>query len=393
MLRSGKTVNSVTGDPRGSLSPDADRRATPFDDGASGLLGITGLLFLVGVGYLLWGMWSGAFADPNWNTTYAHADRLRSLSNISLCGSIMWWALSISVVLFLFLFYHESYSGYSLLAGALFMQLGVPYITKLLYKNDQQSATLATQQIFTLLSAQSWVIGAPGAVLTLVSMFRATVSGLEDAKAKRSRMQFGQKAIRDNKPRNVMLGACWNLPFCKEAIRKTCPIYVKKSGPCWRNRRGCMCDQSVILIATSPNWKHNVSATVDKLDAKFGRVPTTEMPPQPQLSKEAKVERCRNCVIYNYHQEQKYKLVVGIVAVATIGSLALYSSLLLNAIGSLFMGANTLIGRFSTGTHVAALYPDGAPASVEWLILISVLLVVVAKVLQFAEFICFKLKM
>jgi hypothetical protein len=391
--RSGKTINGlVQGDPNKPTGPDIDRRATVFDDAASGILAITGLLFLVGVGYLLWGMWSGAFADPNWTTTYDHGDRLRALQNISLCGTVMWWAISISIVLFLFLFYHEDYSGYALLAGALIMQLGIPYATKLIYGSDQQHPTMATDLIFQLLSSQSWVIGIPGGALTLFSMFKATVSGLEEAKVKRSTMQFGQKAIRDNKPRNMFLGPCWNLPFCKDSIRGKCPIYIKKSGPCWRNKRGCMCDQTILLIAQAPNWKQNVNATVGKLEGKFGGSSMPELPPQPQLSRQAKIERCRQCVIFNYHQEQKYKLAVGIVLTATLGTVVLLNSQLLNGIGALFMGANALIGRFSTGTHAAPLYPNGAPASVEWLILISVLLVVVAKVLQTAEYVCFKLK-
>ncbi len=390
--RGGKTINGVvTGDPN-KPGPDVDRRATPFDDAASGLLAIAGLIFLAGVVYLLWGMWSGAFADPNWSHTYSHQDRARALSNISLCETVMWWTVSIAIVLFLFLFYHEDYSGYSLLAGALFLQLAIPYITQVLYSNTSEAKTTATSLIFQILSSQSWVLGVPGALLTLFSIFRATVSGLEDAKVKRANLQFGQKALKDHKPRNTFLGPCWNLPYCKDNIRAKCPIFVKKSGPCWRNKRGCMCDQTILLIAQAPNWKQNVSATLGKLEGKTDLGVMPELPPQPQLSKQAKIERCRQCVIFNYHQEQKYQLVVGLVLTATVVGLVFYNAQLLDGIGGLFMGANALIGRFSTGTNASPLYPHGAPPFVEWLILVSVMLVVVAKILQLAEYVCFRLK-
>jgi len=389
----GKTINSAYGGqsnkPEG---PDVDRRATPLDDPASGLFAICSIVFLVGLGYLLWGMWSGAFASPNWTTVYTHDDRARAFANISLAGNIMWWVLSIATLMFLFLFYHEEYCGYSLLAGGIFLQVAVPYITTALYGFMNLVPSGATTNIFGLLQAQSWVIGIPGLILTLFNIYRATVSGLEEAKVKRKHLQFGQKAINDPKPRSQFLGPCWNLPYCKDSIRGKCPIYIKKQGPCWRNKRGCMCDQTILLLASAPNWKQNVAATVDKLDGKIGGRVMPELPPQPQLSHAAKVERCRQCVIFNLHQEQKYKLVVGVVLAGTLGSVIFYNSQLLNGIGYFFTSANLLIGRFSTSTTVTPLYPHGAPPLVEWAILVAAVLVVIANILQVAEWWCFKLK-
>jgi hypothetical protein len=373
--------------------PSADRRATPFDESASGLLVLCSLVFLAGAGWLLWGMWSGVFADPNWGHTYAHADRARAINNIDLCANVMWVALGFATALFLFLFYHEDFAGYSLLAGAAFMLLGIPYATEFIYQNGHFRLIQVTQQVIGIFGNQSWVIGIPGFALSIISIFRATVGGLEQAKAKRSRLQFGQKAVRDHKHRNVFLGACWNLPYCKDGIRARCPIFVKKSGPCWRNKRGCMCDQTILLVAQAPNWKQNVSATIGKLDGNLGMPSLPEMPPQPQLSHRQKVERCRQCVIFNYHQEQKYKLLVGLVLGATVVGLVLFNGPMLAVTGYLFTSANSLFGHFSFQRGATELFPNGAPPFVEWLILSSVLLICVAKILQFAEYVVFRLKL
>jgi hypothetical protein len=391
LLKSRASLNNAThGD--GPLRPDFDRRATPVDDFASGVLALAGIVYIAALGYLLYEMWSGNFAGPNWNTIYTHELRHEAVANIQLCAQVMWIAILFGTVLFLFLFYHEDYAGYSLLAGALLLQLGVPYATGLLYGQTHHAPTDATKEIFQLLIAQSWVIGIPGFILTLINIFKAIVEGLEDSRAKRANLKFGQKAIRDRKPRNVFLGDCWNLPYCKDGIRARCPIFVKKSGPCWRNKRGCMCDQTIVLLAQAPNWKQNVAAAVGGIEGNSGTGPMPKLPPQPQLTKEQKNERCRQCVIFNVHQEQKYKLLVGIILTGTVVGLALYSDLLLGLTGDLFMQANNLVSRFSISTHTTPLFPSGAPQLVEWLILSSVLLVLVAKVLQVAEWVCFRIK-
>ena len=117
-----------------------------------------------------------------------------------------------------------------------------------------------------------------------------------------------------------------------------------------------------------------------------------ELPPQPSLSREAKNERCRQCVIYNLHQEQKYKLLVGLVLGGTVALTGAFYQPLIATTGDLFMKANVIVGRFSITTNTAPLFANGAPAFVEWLILGSVVLVLVSKALQLVEFFCFKLK-
>jgi hypothetical protein len=378
----------------GDSGPDApiDRRATKFDDTASGLFTLTALVFLAGLIYLLYGIVSGNFADPNWQTVLHHADRFRIMGNIQVCGQVMWYALLAATLTFLFLYYHEDYAGYTLLGAALFLMILVPYASKAWFNSRSLADTDATTYIYALFASQAWIVGVPGILLVVLNIIKSLIEGLSAAKARRGTFRFGQAAVKDIKPRNKFLGACWDLPYCKEGIRQKCPIYTQKRGPCWRNKRGCMCDQTIILIAQAPNWKQSVASTVGKLDTKRSTLSMPELPPQPQLSREAKNERCRQCVIYNLHQEQKYKFLVGLSLAAVVGAIYYYSNSLLTYTGDLFTWANSMVGHFSLTGNTAPLFPNGAPLFVEWLMLGSVVLVGVAQLLRGVEFLCFKLK-
>jgi hypothetical protein len=386
-----KGTGGTSGDPNGP-GPAIDRRATPFDDTAGGLFTLSALIFIAGLAYLLFGTWGGSFTVPNWNHSLHHDDRLRIIGNISLCGEVMWGALVVATLAFLFLYYHEDFAGYSLLVLALILNVGLPYATAYIFSAREFAPSDATNTISAVLSSQAWLVGVPGLTLTVFNIGKSLIEGLSAARSRRSLLKFGQAAVKDIKPRNQFLGACWNLPYCKDGVRSKCPIFIQKRGPCWQNKRGCMCDQTILLIAQAPNWKQSVNSTVGKLEGKTGALSMPELPPQPQLSKEAKNERCRQCVIYNLHQEQKYKLVVGLVFAVVVAFIVVFNAQMLDFTGRIFMEANDLIGHLSITSDTSPLFPNGAPEFVVWLMLGSVMLVVISKLLQLVEYCCFKLK-
>jgi hypothetical protein len=108
-------------------------------------------------------------------------------------------------------------------------------------------------------------------------------------------LKYG-KGIREEKgKKNVFLGKCWQLPFCREFVRERCPIYHAKT-TCWKELVGCMCEESVIR-----NAMENKPIPKDALLA------SKMIPRNNRLTEPQKKERCRNCVIYNEHQRHKYK--------------------------------------------------------------------------------------
>ena len=116
-----------------------------------------------------------------------------------------------------------------------------------------------------------------------------------------------QAAAQDSARIRTVLSRCWELPYCRDNIREKCPIYVKRRGPCWWYKEGCMCEERIILQAViNTDWKQK--AAKPDMAYNFGQN-------RAGLTPAAKRERCRNCVIYNEHQRQKYKALVTVALI------------------------------------------------------------------------------
>jgi len=126
--------------------------------------------------------------------------------------------------------------------------------------------------------------------------------------ARADQMKYGQGIKEESDVRNVILGKCWQLPYCRKFVRERCPIYHSKK-TCWKERVGCMCEESVIRNA----MEGKVIPADVVAASKF-------IPQNHKLTAQQKFERCKQCVIYNEHQKHKYKLAlpgaaVGVAAV------------------------------------------------------------------------------
>ncbi len=140
----------------------------------------------------------------------------------------------------------------------------------------------------------------PAAVAIFVIILEVTarlrLRAMQGAKAETMKYGRGLKEERD--VRNVFLGKCWQLPYCRKFVRERCPIYHARR-TCWKERVGCMCEESVIRNA----MEGKVIPSDMVAAAKF-------IPKNSKLTPSQKAERCRQCVIYNEHQKHKYKLYV-----------------------------------------------------------------------------------
>ncbi len=202
--------------------------------------------------------------------------------------------------------------------------------------------------------------------------------------SKETLMKYGSGVREDYDYRNVFMGKCWQLPFCRKFVREQCPIYHSRRC-CWRERVGCMCEEEVIHGA--------MSGTVIPKDAvaaaKF-------IPYNKTLTAGQKAERCRQCVIYNEHQRQKYKLLTWAVPLAMVlFYLALRPGLLVWTQG-LVGDFDKLMSRFTFSsegaTEVVQTAAAGDPGLLEEFVLFAILLFVFAQMMKVVEFCVFKLK-
>jgi hypothetical protein len=206
--------------------------------------------------------------------------------------------------------------------------------------------------------------------------------------AKGDLMKYGSGVKEDYDYRNVFMGKCWQLPFCRKFVREQCPIYHSKR-TCWRERVGCMCEEEVIRGAMEGNIipKDAVSA------AKY-------IPRNTKWTPAQKAERCRQCVIYNEHQRHKYRLAVPAVVLGVAFVYVMGRNGLLQWTMGLVSDFDRFMGRFTfsnkgeqivTG-QAAEVTANAVPGMLEEVVLFGIMLFILAQLMRLVEFCIFKLK-
>jgi len=201
--------------------------------------------------------------------------------------------------------------------------------------------------------------------------------------SKADQLKYGKGVKEERDIQNVFMGKCWQLPFCRKFVRDKCPIYHSRR-TCWKERVGCMCEESVIQNAMAGKTipKDMVAA------AKF-------IPYNSKLTPNQKIERCRHCVIYNEHQKHKYKLAMPVILVGVAALYILGREPLKVMLGNLLNKVDRLIGtatyRAQTEEKLRSIDTAGLVAFKE-ILLFCLMLVVLAYLMKLAEYLFFKAK-
>ena len=180
-----------------------------------------------------------------------------------------------------------------------------------------------------------------------------------------------------------------------------------------------MCEENVILMAmggTDKEQAHDMTAApvssggfvpigdlLTKSAEKTRANITTRMGPRgvriptnPHLSDAAKRQRCRNCVIFNEHQRQKYSFLSGPVTVSVPAFVFWNFSNLVTLIGNFLNGIEKLVGRVSftgqVGTVSEVTRTLASNLFVETMIIVCLTLVLMTWAQRLLEFVCFKIK-
>jgi hypothetical protein len=221
-----------------------------------------------------------------------------------------------------------------------------------------------------------------GTVLTLLSVVlivcevavRVRQRATEGARA--DTLKFGKGIREDVDRQNVFLGKCWQLPFCRKFVRERCPIYHSRR-TCWKEQTGCMCEEEVIRGAMENRPIPKDALLAAKL-----------IPRNAKLTAAQKFERCKNCVIYNEHQRQKYRALLPVTLGSFVGTYALFRTPLLTGTNNLVNQINSVLHGFSLGTAGR----DQIPGFFVELLLIVFFLIGLSYALKMLEFAIFKLK-
>lgn len=384
--------------------------------------------------YVLYGLF---FGDIGHWRSLSPIDQVRIATNVE--GALVYLNIVLGILLLTLciLYYDEEPLGYTLIGVALVLYYGLPFLFSNVFGDMvgewQSSHNRAALAILVQLKTGAIMLAIPGAVLVLRDLFLRIIEGGSRRREEFTAMQYGGAVKEEKPPGKPLIGLmakCWQLPFCRDAIRKGCPIYHARTR-CWRQRVGCMCEENIIRhamdaviskelimydapVAQSLGLNNMTPVADDDSQLAHEATPdkTAEFPPKtvaipapsrrnvtiphnPNIPMAIKKERCRNCVIYNEHQRLKYQFFAPLFVLATPTFAFLKAQDLSDLLNRVFATVDSLMARLALtgGAHDTGTLSAISTVGFANYILIGCLVVVVTTMsLRFLEYLVFKLK-
>ncbi|MBS1724001.1 MAG: hypothetical protein JSS66_13735 [Armatimonadetes bacterium] len=338
-------------------------------------------VFTVGVAAALIGLAFLIFNYASSNQAFGEVAK-QATANINTFGTLMMAGLVLAGLAVSYLQWGEEVLGPLLLIAwaALFFS---PLYLPSMFGNG--SSTDVGQFALTTIQRSSIPAGIIGLIVVIADVATRTRLRIREG-TKADQLKFGKGLKEEKDIRNVFLGKCWQLPYCRKFVRERCPIYHARR-TCWKERVGCMCEESVIRNA----MEGRVIPSDAVAAAKY-------IPQNHKLTADQKAERCRQCVIFNEHQKHKYKLAMP-VAIGGMGAVyVLFHEPLNLAVKGGISGIDSMVGKATLrkdekGTDLtrSGLGGDNTINFSE-IILIALLIVGLAYVIRFIEYLVFKAK-
>jgi hypothetical protein len=346
----------------------------------------------LGLAYLLYGVFVGLGGFAQWDI----AKKNVMLGNIAMASKALTIGLGVGALCAAVLFWFEELAGYIILIAAALLGLGIPFLFPMLGGEKASVGVAKALEAFPVASMAPGAIGFLLVIRDIISKFANAVQR-RGAEADTTNLQLGAGAKREQKPlRTSLLGKCWEGNYCRDWVRPHCPIYQKRDA-CWRQRRGCYCEQDIVSGAASKSQTGGVQlemAPASQYNYANPSAPGTTAAAKTFLSDAQKVERCRNCVIYNDHQSEKYKIAMPLTIVVMLVVCVLIAPLMRLGISASMSGIEHLAGKLAfTDTQSSTLKLSRPNDTVQWALVGAFSMMIVSKALQIVEWCIFTKKL
>lgn len=349
---------------------------------ASNVFHICIIVFGLSTAYLLYGVFFGLGDFASWDK----ARQVTMLGNINLAGNVMLAAAVVGSICSLVIFWFEETAGYlmALLAAALYF--GVP----MAFASMGGEPSVAMRMTVAKFPVAALVPGLVAFILVVRDLIVRLVRSLERQNKVASDLQFGSDAKREDRPvRMSLIGKCWEGAYCRDYVRTYCPIFKAKD-TCWQRRRGCYCDEEIVNNAT----KKSRGTVLEMAPSESSNYANNNTPKKVVfLSDEQKVERCRNCIIYNEHQREKYKILLPIVMVVSVALCAFLGYEMRDSVGGAMNAIEMTVRKFAfTGDPTTAIKVAKPNESAVWLFVLAGSIMIIAKIIHVLEWAIFEKK-
>jgi len=339
-----------------------------------------GAFILISV-YLMWGLLTGSLADA---VTLAAAERYRILQNIHLACRILAISGMVGLASAAIRYYMDEITGYALLIGGAVLHWGIPMLVGTSLQGVSfQAATLPAYVVSQYSQVGMLALLLAGPLIAIDFWYK--MRGMHRKATRGAAVVSGDQEL----PKARFYFFCWQMPYCRDYLRKFCTAYEKKKS-CWRLKSGCYCDEEMILRV----MKRSATSKIDGFDQRYLLAPESKK----KLTAAQKRRRCRECFIYVEHQKLKYRILSPLSLPAAVTIMWMYFKPMKALLHSALQLTDKFAGRISFGTG-----PVEAPAikfgattaatnTVEWLFLICLGMILVTYLLRGLEYFIFDLQ-
>lgn len=339
---------------------------------------IGGILFVLAIAYLLWGILSGTITNMS---GLGQQESQRIWQNVQYaCMALTIAGLTVTISAAI-RFYDEEVLGYLLLIGGALFYWGAP-MSAGISLNSSKILVAKTSPIGYVVGQFQFIgmVALGLAVPYIVLDFWYRMRGVRT-----TRVTTAPKSDQQRKESTVHL-FCWQMPYCRDHLRKHCKAYDQRKS-CWHLKSGCYCDEELINMATKGK-----PGAVEGFDQRY-----SQSAGQPKLmNAEQKRERCRQCFLYSEHQKMKYKLISPLAFPLTIGFVWFYRERLMAFFTKGLQFADFLASRFSfthsaqQGTTSAWAKAPSSSETVIWVFMICLSLIVATFILRALEYLIYE---
>jgi hypothetical protein len=267
--------------------------------------------FVIALGYILYGIFSGAL------TSMPDQQMYRVAANLSLMGQLMALSGLLATLAVVLLTMDEiAFSVVMGIAGAALM-FGMPLLVAgNLTDQASRPATVINEWSRNAGMAMLFVVGVR-ILWEIVAQLRYGTIGTRAERIEKSEPTAEEKK---GWKKPGLWDRCWNMPYCHAAVREICPAY-KARRSCWRFGYGCNCDPTLIetLIRTggASTGKGSAKTSTEQRTREAAYV-RSDLEAGSSVTGGQRTIPCTKCPIFIEHQRQKFKILNPIAVIATI---------------------------------------------------------------------------
>ncbi|NCO36652.1 MAG: hypothetical protein AUJ92_17860 [Armatimonadetes bacterium CG2_30_59_28] len=338
------------------------------------------ILAIVCLTYILFAVFKGHLTQPT--------DQI--VNNMRLVGNLCTIAIVVFAVFYMLLHLEENEVAIGMGALGAVFYFGFSYLIGFFLTRQGASANQATEVVNQkFISAGQFVIGS--VIVRFLYVFVVSLPELASRERKKANVGFEQQA-KDASSTKVgrpsVFSRCWQLPYCRETVKKACPAFIARKS-CWKFGKGCYCDEEMIAKIVRGETGLADSSRAGAAFLKADLAARTGAKPQQKTKRPP----CGKCYIYLEHQNLKHRAVGPVVIPVTVVILYLLKDVI-------FTGYEQASGFIGGLFKQFAFSPDKSASGVgeslaqqtEYFILFILAVFVLIYVTKFIEFCIYKLK-